>query len=278
MFQVPTQQMNSPLFLLMFILWAFLTTVSFYLILKGNLKEKYSLTLYVVSLIFGGILLGGIPNAVLPINTILITIGMGGALATIIPMIIILIILLLTVAVFGRVFCGFACPLGALQELASKFKFKSSEKAQKDIKYSIDIPQNIANATRWVFFGIILVLSIFFTIPLLQIVNPFLGFGIISPFASFLLIPSIFLGGVFLASLFTYRPWCRLFCPFGAFGSLVGRFSKGKYKRTEDCTDCGICEDICPTHQAAEGHNKSECYYCNRCVDACPNDAIEFKF
>jgi polyferredoxin len=278
MFQTSNPLLNSPVTIYMFILWIFLTAISLYLIVKGNLKKNYSLTLYIISLILGGILLGGIPNAILPIQIILITIGMNGPLTAIIPMIIILVILLLTIAVFGRVFCGFACPLGALQELASNWKFKSSKKEQKEVKFNIDIPQKLANITRWAFFGILIVLSIFFTIPLLQLINPFLGFGLISPFASFLLIPTIFLGSVFAASLFTYRPWCRLFCPFGALGSVVGRFSKGKYERTEDCTDCGICEDICPTHQAAEGHNKSECYYCNRCVESCPNSAIQFKF
>lgn len=278
MLQAPNQLMNSPVSILMFLLWAVLSAISLNFIIKGKLNKKYGILLYSVSAILGGLLLGGIPNAVMPIHVILITLGMNGPILSIVPMIIILGTLLLTVLLFGRLFCGFACPVGALQELASKFKFKSSKKEQKNVKFKLDIPQNVANITRWAFFGIVIILGIFLSIPLLQIVNPFLGFGWLSPFASFLLIPTIFLGGIFIASIFTYRPWCRLFCPFGALGSVAGLFSKGKYERTEDCTDCGICEEICPTSQAARGNKKSECYYCNRCVEACPSDAIQFKF
>ncbi|TXT53497.1 MAG: putative Quinol dehydrogenase membrane component [Promethearchaeota archaeon] len=278
MFQAPNQLMNSPVSILMFLLWAVLVAISLNFIIKGKLNNKYEILLYSVSAILGGLLLGGIPNAVMPIHVILITLGMNGPLLTIIPMIIVLSILLLTVLLLGRLFCGFACPVGALQELASKLKFKSSLKEQKEVQFKLDIPQNVANITRGIFFGIVLILGIFLAFPLLQIINPFLGFGWISPFVPFLLIPTILLGGIFLASIFTYRPWCRLFCPFGALGSIVGLVSRGKYERTEDCTDCGICEEICPTHQAVRGNNKSECYYCNRCVEACPSDAIQFKF
>ncbi|MHA1292954.1 MAG: 4Fe-4S binding protein [Promethearchaeota archaeon] len=263
----------------MFLLWIGLCAIAFFLITKKKLTKRSSIILYIVSLIIGGILLGGIPNAVMPIQTIFSVLGTSNAIQTIMAMIIILVLLLLSVVLFGRVFCGFACPLGAMQELASKVKFKSSIKEQKAVKYKIDISYKAAMIIRWGFFVILVIFTIIFSFALLQLINPFSGFQFFkTPTIQIILIPLIFLGIVLITSFFVYRPWCRLFCPFGALASLTGRVIRGKYERTDACTECGLCEKICPTHQAERNSTKEECYYCNRCVEICPVNAIEFKF
>ncbi|MHA1490321.1 MAG: 4Fe-4S binding protein [Promethearchaeota archaeon] len=262
----------------MFLLWIVICSISIIMINKKKLNKKNSLLIYTLTLVIGGILLGGIPNAVMPIQAILSSIGAGGAILLIMPMIIFLILLLITVFVFGRLFCGFACPLGAIQELASKLKFKANIKEQKSVKYKIDISHKSATIIRWIFFLVLIIFTIIWSISLLQIINPFMGFQVfMNPVFPLLLIPLISLSTIFISSFFIYRPWCRLFCPFGAVSSLVSRFSRGKYVRTDACTDCGLCEQICPTHQAERESKKDECYYCNRCVEICPVKAIKFK-
>jgi polyferredoxin len=260
-------------------LWIVVSIAALILINKGKLNKKFSLIIYTVVVVLGGIILGNVPNAVLPIQTMLSAIGVSGPIIlTILPMIVMIIILLLTVLLFGRVFCGFACPLGAIQEIISKINFKSDVKKQKAVKYKIDISLKTATITRWIFFGIIIVLAIFWSFSVLQIINPFTGFKIFTnPLAPLVLNPGISLILVIIASFFVYRPWCRLFCPFGALASIVGLFSRYNYKRTEDCNECGLCEKICPTHQAERDSKKEECYYCNRCVDVCPQDAIKLE-
>ncbi|MHA1412890.1 MAG: 4Fe-4S binding protein [Candidatus Helarchaeota archaeon] len=242
------------------------------------MNKRNSLIIYLISLILGGIVLGGIPNAVMPIQTLLSTIITGPKINLILPIIVILIVLLFTVFLFGRIFCGYACPLGALQELASRFKFKSNLKEQKHVKYNLDISYKISTIIRWVFFGILIVLAVVWSLNFLQVINPFTGFKFFTnPIITLYIVPAIFLGLVFIASFFIYRPWCRLFCPFGAVASIVGQFSLKRYVRTDACTDCGLCEKICPTHKASINSSKNECYYCNRCVEICPSDAIEFR-
>ena len=261
----------------MFILWIAISIVALILINKGKLNKIYSFIIYTIVIVLGGVILGGIPNAVLPIQTILSTIGVISPIITILPMIIILIILLLTVLLFGRIFCGFACPVGALQEIVSKINFKSNVKKQKNVKYKIDISLKTATIIRWILFAVVVVLTIFWSFSVLQIINPFTGFKIFTnPLVPLFLIPGITLLIVTVASIFIYRPWCRLACPFGALSSIVGRFSRYKYIRTEDCNECGLCEKICPTHQAEQNSKKEECYYCSRCVDVCPQNAIKF--
>jgi NAD-dependent dihydropyrimidine dehydrogenase PreA subunit len=53
--------------------------------------------------------------------------------------------------------------------------------------------------------------------------------------------------------------------------------SRIKYHRTDDCTECGLCEKICPTQEAGVGSKKNECYFCNRCIEICPSNAIKFS-
>jgi len=262
----------------MFISWIILMAVSFYFIFKGKLSKKVSIGLYLISIILGGIILGAVPNAVMPIQQIFDSLGSAIPMNLILPMLIILALLLLTTIFIGRIFCGFACPVGALEELISKINFKSSLKEQKNIKYKIDVSQRTTNIIRWAFFGIILILALVWSISLLQIINPFLGFSFIkNPAAVALTIPLVVLIGVSIASIFLYRPWCRFLCPFGAIASLTSRFSQYKYVRTEDCNNCGLCEKICPTKEAYQDSKKAECYFCGRCVEICPQNAIILK-
>lgn len=262
----------------MFILWVSLMIVFTWLLLKNRISNKISIMLFILSIVVGGIILGGIPSAVMPIQLILATIGFGQPIISVLPMIIILSLLLLTGLVIGRIFCGYACPVGALQEFISKVQFKSNIKEQKDIKYTISIPSNVARIIRWVVFILITILAIIWSFALLQLINPFLGYSFFTnPLAITLLIPFFTLILVAVSSIFIYRPWCRLFCPFGALASEISRISIFKLRRTEDCTDCGLCEKICPTNEASEDSSKAECYYCSRCIEICPEDAIEFK-
>jgi polyferredoxin len=174
-------------------------------------------------------------------------------------------------------FCGFACPVGALQELISNFRIKSTLKKQKEVKFYFKLPQKYTKITRWVFFVLTIVITIFVSFSLLLYMNPFPGFNFIRAASlTVILYPIITLILTMVLSIFVYRPWCQLFCPFGTVASVLSRFSKFKYRRTDDCTQCELCEKVCPTNEAYDDSSKSECYYCGRCVDICPQGAIKF--
>ena len=123
MFQVNQQaSFNLATALPMFILWIAIISISTYSIYKSKLVRKYKYILYIISIVIGGIVLGAIPNAVLPIQQILMTISNASPIIQVLPMIIIVSLLLVSTLLIGRMFCGFACPLGALQEAISNFR------------------------------------------------------------------------------------------------------------------------------------------------------------
>jgi polyferredoxin len=261
----------------MLVLWIVTFLFCIILIDAKMMTRRVRIGIYLITIICGGILLGGIPNAVMPIQQVLTTIGLRGDTSYLLPAIIILGVLLISSVFVGRIFCAFACPLGALQELISGINFKSDLKSQKQAKYRIEVSPQIPNITRWLFLGIIVLLT-FFGILILPVFNPLSGFSIFrTPFELLVIIPVLSLIVVSFTSIFLYRPWCRFLCPFGAGSSFCGQFTRNKYQRTEDCTECGVCEKICPTQEAATDSKKGECYYCNRCIEICPHDAIKLN-
>ncbi len=240
------------------------------------MSRKVSTTIYLITIFFGGVFLGGIPNALMPIQYILIVTGVRGEHTYLHHVIVILGLLFFSSLLAGRIFCGFVCPLGALQELISKFNFKSDLKGQKEAKYRVEVSSQVSSKIRWIFLGVLFLLASVWSIIILPVFNPLSGFSFLKNFALTLLLPFISMVVVCITSIFIYRPWCRFLCPFGAGLSFLSRFTGIKYQRTEDCTECGLCEKICPTQEAAADSKEGECYFCNRCIEICPNDAIKF--
>jgi polyferredoxin len=230
------------------------------------LSKKVKTTLSLITIILAGFLLKGIPNVLVPIEYALIIISEKRDIIHILHPIAIFSFIMGTSFIVGRIFCGYACPIGSLQEIISTINFKSDLKAQKENKYHVDISSQISNKVRWIFTGCLFFLAIFFEIAILRAFNPLSGFTLA------LLIPIISLLIACFASIFVYRPWCRFLCPFGAGSSFLAKSATVTYRRTMDCNDCGFCEKICPTK-----FFPGECYYCNRCVEICPKDAIKFS-
>jgi NapH/MauN family ferredoxin-type protein len=262
----------------MFITWIIISIIAVFIIWKDKRSLMIKIALYLISIIIAGFLLGGVPNAVMPIQQIFINLGMGAAeLSAILPLIIILGILILSSVLFGRLFCGYACPVGAIQELLSRIQFKSDVKSQESAKYRVDVSSKIPRIIRGIFFGIIIVLSVIWGVALLQVINPFLGYSIFkNPLIVTMVIPLLSLVVISILSIFIYRPWCRFLCPFGAIAGEICRRSLYKIERTDDCTECGLCEKVCPTQEAYPDSKKGECYLCGRCIEVCPQDALKF--
>ena len=182
--------------------------------------------------------------------------GMPWYMATIV-----IIVLIGSSLVIGRVFCGYACPIGALQELA----------------YTVPTPKFAKNGDRWSTYVHIAMTLLFFALGAIWSFG-LLGFlGVRDLFdlkwasASFY----IFLG--FLAvGIFYYRPFCRLVCPFGLFAGFLSRWSLLKIGKGGGCDSCRRCEGKCPTGAMA-GDGIAECFLCLRCGDVCRQEAIVFK-
>ena len=228
-----------------------------------KMNNRLKILLLAISFIFGGIILGGVPNVVLVIQHIFADIIFPNRLVSLLIRIFIFLGLTL---IFGRIFCGYVCPLGAVQELASMVRFKT--KLNYNRRYS-----KKKSFLRWAFFAVYAIASLIWGLEVTLFMNPINGFLVFwTPLDLTIFIGFIFLILTIFVSFFIYRPYCRFFCPFGALAFLFGKVSPLKIRRTPYCNECGICEKICPTLEGFEFSTKGECYYCNRCIDFCNNE------
>ncbi len=163
---------------------------------------------------------------------------------------------------FGKAFCGYGCPIGAVQEML----------------YLVPIPKlqarnpSVTQAIRVLALVIMVILGTAFSINTIGWfgLKDFFGLALASTGA-------LVFSMVLIGSLAYYRPFCRLVCPFGVFTALASLRPVYSIRRTEACNHCRKCERICPTDQAGEKAGKAECYLCLRCVDACPKGALIYE-
>lgn len=83
------------------------------------------------------------------------------------------------------------------------------------------------------------------------------------------------LAGVTIGLAFiTPRFWCRALCPLGAALSVVARYARFGRQTGATCTECGACSTVCPAGPSPAA--AAECLVCGRCAAVCPTSAIRF--
>ncbi len=173
------------------------------------------------------------------------------------PLLMLVMFTLITTFLWGRVFCGFLCPFGVLQDLLEKMLPK---------RLRPSIPTKVHKSglkLKYIFLAIILVSAASGSkVSLYQYFEPFGTVFFRSSSVTLWAIALFFLG----ISLVVPRFYCRYACPLGAALALASLFSLKRIKRVEQCESCHVCEQSCPTG-AIEGPkiDFKECVRCNVC-------------
>ncbi len=218
------------------------------------------------------------------------------------PAFLLSLVLVALTAVLGRVFCGWVCPLGTLNNIVSVFRKKKNRPPHKwfGLKYYILISVIASSAFGLQVTGFLdpislLVRSLAVSIyPAFNLIRAPLeslaatGLPLLAPLSegavSFLkgtvlsfqqpyFYQSFLIGLVFLVILtlnfVDSRFWCKFLCPLGALLGLLSRFSFLRRETAEGCTECGKCSGFCQggTLPPAAG---GECLQCFNCDDLCP--------
>ncbi|RZN36556.1 MAG: 4Fe-4S binding protein [Methanosarcinales archaeon] len=171
----------------------------------------------------------------------------------------------------AKLFCGWVCPFGALQEIINRIPAPTGKK--------IKLPFNISNSIRISIFSISLIMVLATGSDLYtyhNILNPFELFD-----WHFELVLSVLVGTILIASLFVYRPFCYLVCPVGLLSWLLEHISIFRVRIIQDlCNNCNKCIRVapCPSVKAIVNGDtlQPDCFACGVCIDACPTDALKF--
>ncbi len=185
---------------------------------------------------------------------------------------------------FGRVWCGYLCPAGGLQECSLRINDNPAKQGKRDkIKYVIWIIWICAVIATFAMGKNDVTINPFYMtdhgISIASIYNYVIYYGVIV----LLLMPALIHGR---------RAACHYICwmaPFMVIGSSIGRLLHLPQLHIEadkdKCISCGKCSRACPMgldvkKLVAEGRNAkcTECIQCGACVDECPKAVLKYRF
>ncbi|MBU0509360.1 4Fe-4S binding protein [bacterium] len=177
-----------------------------------------------------------------------------------------------------KAFCGWACPIGYLGELAARLGGIVWRKRP--------VVPSKANEYFKLLRYVALVVSLYFTYKMGELVlrgyDPFYlifsGFGHGSVGMTSVIVLAVLVLAAFVVPMF----FCRYLCPLGATLDPFSRVGLVKIVRNEHtCTMCNLCQKVCPQDiapQKVRVVRARDCTNCLECVDACPvKGALELK-
>jgi len=183
----------------------------------------------------------------------------------------------------GRLWCGWACPGGGLQEICFAITDKPARTGRLDwIKWFIWVP--------WLAIIVALAISAggYRRVDLLHLTDN--GVSVTEPFSYIIyyMVIGIF---VVLSLLAGRRAGCHYICwmaPFMILGRRIRNLLAWPALRlraeTDQCINCRKCTANCPMSLDVNGMvqkramESSECILCGTCVDVCPKDVIHYTF
>lgn len=178
----------------------------------------------------------------------------------------------------GKVYCGWICHLGAIQEyiyLGNRFPVLKRATAQRVLKI-----MQVTSFVGFITYAFLTKTNLFCKIePFLVVFNLF----------SATKTGWILFGILIISTVLIYRPFCRGFCPLGLILGWVSLVPGArKIVKDDTCIGCSSCSEVCG-HQAIKRTVVDEeegiydvkfipemCNACGDCMDVCGKDSISF--
>ncbi len=172
----------------------------------------------------------------------------------------------------GRVWCGWLCHLGALQDFifsATRIEILKTQKHQKIL--------------RIIQVSVFVLLFIQLAVTRTNIYIHYDPFKVAFNLFSANITGYVLLVLLLISSVLIYRPFCRAVCPVGLVLGWISMLPKAR-KITQDlsCVDCVKCSTTCRTGAILYEDKKSfvselNCIACGDCLKSCKKEALSFN-
>ncbi len=217
---------------------------------------------------------------------------------------------------FGRVWCGWFCPLGTLLEWLRPRRRRSIAQEPnprwRSAKYLILLIMLVAAAlgnqtlllldpltilTRtiggaaWpaVRSGVYGAEAALYRIPALWRLLDTLHSAVVYPLfrdaisVFYLTIPlALFFAAIVALNWWAERAWCRYFCPLGGLLGLLSKLALVRREVSGACASCALCTGDCPTGtiDPLQGYRSdpAECIVCYDCIVDCTREGVGFRW
>lgn len=207
-------------------------------------------------------------------------------------MLIFIVFIALFTVVFGRLFCGWACPQTIFMEMIfRKIEYwidgdANYQKALKKAPWNADkIKKRVLKFLAFYSISFIICLTL-----LSYVISVDHVFDILKNIGGNL---GSFIGIILFTTVFFFVYWwfreqvCIIVCPYGRMqGVLLDKnsvvvaydyvrgedrhhFKKNEVRTGGDCIDCNLCVKVCPTGIDIRNGTQLECISCTACIDAC---------
>ncbi len=180
------------------------------------------------------------------------------------------LLLPLSVLLFGRAFCGWACPGGFLSQMIGKvapLKLRTSNFLAR-------------HARAGQYLGLLVSVAAYFYFEQFRANVPIRSGGFFESVrltfehaGPLWLVRSLIVIGFLVLGLFAANAWCRFACPSGGMIEAVKRLSLFNFHKTSECNDCNMCLKVC---EMGTRPGEANCTNCGDCRKVCPTDAIGF--
>ena len=188
--------------------------------------------------------------------------------------VVLLVGVLLSALLLRRSFCGWICPLGAMQEVFAAV----GRRLRLRRNFGGSVVDRDARFLKYVVLVVVITLTWATGTLVFRPYDPWAAYAHLSAglgeLRSEFLVGSIVLLLAVLGSVLVERPYCRYLCPLGGLLGLVARFGATRVVRNDStCIHCRRCDRACPVDlkvQAMTEVRTTECLTCGECTAVCP--------